>query len=84
MPEESEEFFVRRYSLKLMTEPFYVTQQTRLKDRHVYAIRSRFIPNELLHHFEEKRWPKAMVGGVEGLSSAPKINLKGRMRGMWD
>ncbi|RWR30752.1 ATP-dependent helicase [Sinirhodobacter populi] len=31
---------------------FYVTQQTRQGDRHLYAARSRFIPRDLLEHFE--------------------------------
>jgi DNA helicase-2/ATP-dependent DNA helicase PcrA len=33
---------------------FYVTQQRRFGDRHLYALRSRFVPDELLGHFDAR------------------------------
>jgi len=36
---------------------FYVNQQSARGDRHVYALRSRFIPDELTALFETSAWP---------------------------
>jgi len=36
---------------------FYVNQQSAHGDRHVYALRSRFIPDELTALFETSAWP---------------------------
>ncbi len=37
----------------IVPQRFYVTQQMGMGDRHVYAGRTRFIPNRLLGHFEQ-------------------------------
>ncbi|MFH5776656.1 ATP-dependent helicase [Paracoccus sp. NGMCC 1.201697] len=61
---------------------FYVTQQTRRGDRHVYAARSRFIPRDLLERFEVMHWSAAPV--TRGPSpTMPVIDIGQRMRGMW-
>src|SRR5438094_5428589 len=36
---------------------FYMNQQAARGDRHVYALRSRFIPDELTALFETSAWP---------------------------
>ena len=43
----------------LQPERFYVTGQPRHGDRHVRAPRSRFLPNGILHLFEQSRWALA-------------------------
>ena len=49
--------------LQLMVpQRFYVHQQTQYGDRHVYASRSRFIPNGLTPVFESCAWPRARSG----------------------
>jgi DNA helicase-2/ATP-dependent DNA helicase PcrA len=63
---------------------FYVTQQSRLKDRHVYAMRSRFIPDEILGYFEQRDWSGGRWAERRARASAPSIDLKNRMRGMWE
>src|SRR5262249_29769625 len=38
---------------------FYVGAQRSSGDRHVTAARTRFIPDEILEHFEQVAWPKS-------------------------
>lgn len=68
----------------MIPQRFYVTGQSSTGDRHVYASRTRFIPNGLLTHFENRVWPQATPGslGLNQASSTP-IDLAARMRAMW-
>jgi len=62
---------------------FYVTQQNRNGDRHLYATRTRFIPQEILNNFEPVYWSPAPQEGTS-ISPAPApIDVAARMRGMW-
>lgn len=63
---------------------FYVTQQMGMGDRHVYAGRTRFIPNRLLGHFEQISWPPPppeLQGSPASRQAA--IDLAAKMRDMW-
>ncbi|AQS48585.1 ATP-dependent DNA helicase [Thioclava nitratireducens] len=62
---------------------FYVTQQTRNGDRHVYAMRTRFIPREILHHFESVHWSPVQHGGAAQRPSPAPIDVAASMRQMW-
>ncbi|MGB8622108.1 MAG: ATP-dependent helicase [Paracoccaceae bacterium] len=62
---------------------FYVTQQKRNGDRHVYAMRTRFIPTEILGHFETLHWSPAEQGSALRPAPAP-INVAASMRQMWN
>jgi DNA helicase-2/ATP-dependent DNA helicase PcrA len=61
---------------------FYVTQQARNGDRHVYAMRTRFIPSAILDRFEAVTWSPAPVGGEARPAPAP-IDVTASMRAMW-
>jgi DNA helicase-2/ATP-dependent DNA helicase PcrA len=67
----------------LMPQRFYVENQVGRGDRHVYALRSRFIPDHALGHFELLTCPKAR--NEEGARARPRtsIDLRARMRGAW-
>ena len=68
----------------IVPQRFHVTQQMGLGDRHVYAGRSRFIPNRLLGHFEQTSWPPpppALQGSPASRQAA--IDLAAKMRDMW-
>jgi len=68
----------------IVPQRFYVTQQTGMGDRHVYAGRSRFIPNRLLGHFEQASWPPPppeLQGSPASRQAA--IDLAAKMRDMW-
>nr|HRM71065.1 ATP-dependent helicase [Thauera phenylacetica] len=68
----------------IVPQRFHVTQQMGLGDRHVYAGRSRFIPNRLLGHFEQTSWPSPapeLQGSPASRQAA--IDLAAKMRDMW-
>ncbi|MFD1343257.1 ATP-dependent helicase [Litorisediminicola beolgyonensis] len=61
---------------------FYETGQGKLQNRHVYAMRSRFLPDQILGHFDQ------IAPAPRGLAriTPPTINtmdIKARMREMW-
>ena len=69
----------------IMPQRFYVHQQRRGGDRHVYAARSRFIASDMLDHFEATRWPaRAPDGAAVGeAASVAGVDLKARIQTMW-
>ncbi|MGO4408336.1 ATP-dependent helicase [Bosea sp. RAF48] len=68
----------------IVPQRFFTSGQSGTGDRHVYANRTRFIPNALLGHFERVAWPHApaMEPGRTP-SGAPKVDVRAKMRGMW-
>ncbi|MBI1204154.1 MAG: AAA family ATPase [Rhodopseudomonas sp.] len=68
----------------MVPQRFFTHNQRGTGDRHVYAQRTRFIPNSLLTHFDNQRWPapNATVDGGKSPARAP-IDIGARMRGMW-
>jgi DNA helicase-2/ATP-dependent DNA helicase PcrA len=71
-------------SLHLITpQRFFVTGQAARGDRHIYASRTRFIPANILSHFEQTAWPPASAGTSDIRSPRGKIDLGAKMRGMW-
>lgn len=68
----------------LLPQRFYVTGQSSTGDRHVYAGRTRFIPNRLLDCFEGRSWPcvDADAGPVMSVAQA-RIDIAAKMRAMW-
>ena len=68
----------------VVPQRFYITQQSGTGDRHVYAGRSRFIPNALLRYFEETGWPPApAMAERDPASRRMAVDLAARMREMW-
>lgn len=72
----------------LVPQRFYTTGATGGGDRHVYASRTRFIPQRLLPHFEQISWPPppdipGFQSGANGTSGEGRIDLAARMRAMW-
>ncbi|MEX0851851.1 MAG: ATP-dependent helicase [Bauldia sp.] len=64
----------------------YVIQQGRNGDRHIYAQRTRFIPESILDRFSPRLWPPAEAAGHSGRPTAeprPRIDVGARMRRMW-
>lgn len=64
---------------------FFTHGQNRMGDRHIYAARTRFIPNEILKLFQCTAWPLAgsALAATRVISQGPKIDIGSRMRGMW-
>lgn len=67
----------------VMPQRFYVSGQPARGDRHVYAPRTRFIPDRILRHFERCVWPRAGAGSGAAPRPAVSVDLRARMRGAW-
>ncbi len=68
----------------LVPQRFFTHGQNAQGDRHVYAARSRFIPESLGRLFERSTWPAASRDPAAGnASQGPRIDIRARMRGMW-
>jgi DNA helicase II / ATP-dependent DNA helicase PcrA len=69
----------------LMPQRFFAHGQSAYGDRHVYAARSRFIPDELLGLFNRTAWPAA---AAELTAAGParqrvRVDVGARLRNMW-
>jgi len=67
----------------MVPQRFFTHGQRSLGDRHVYAQRTRFIPNTMTKHFQRRLWPRA--DSVAGATVKPRssIDVKAKMRGLW-
>jgi DNA helicase-2/ATP-dependent DNA helicase PcrA len=67
----------------IVPQRFFTHGQHAKGDRHVYASRTRFIPDALLGLFEKTMWPRAVAAAARAASQGPRIDVGARMRGMW-
>jgi DNA helicase-2/ATP-dependent DNA helicase PcrA len=67
----------------MVPQRFFTYGQRSLGDRHVYAQRTRFIPNSLTRHFQSRYWPRSQSAIAATRSTRAPIDMKARMRGMW-
>jgi DNA helicase II / ATP-dependent DNA helicase PcrA len=68
----------------VVPQRFFTHGQHSRGDRHVYASRTRFIPETLLGLFERTNWPLSAPGAApRSASQGPRIDIGSRMRGMW-
>ncbi|WP_407164459.1 ATP-dependent helicase [Bradyrhizobium sp. ORS 111] len=67
----------------LVPQRFFVHGQAARGDRHMYASRTRFIPERLLPMFERTSWPRATAAEPSSANRAPPIDIRAKMRGMW-
>ena len=67
----------------IVPQRFFVHGQAAKGDRHMYASRTRFIPEALLPTFERTIWPAAAAASPSPAGRVPHIDIRARMRGMW-
>src|ERR1700722_17574887 len=68
----------------VVPQRFFVHGQHAQGDRHLYASRTRFIPEKLLGLFERTAWPVVPVGAAtRPTGQGLKLDVGARMRGMW-
>jgi DNA helicase-2/ATP-dependent DNA helicase PcrA len=67
----------------VVPQRFFTHGQAAKGDRHVYASRTRFIPEQLVYLFDRTAWPKAAAGAARTAALGPKVDIGARMRGMW-
>jgi len=63
---------------------FYTTQQAGFGDRHIYASRTRFIPDALAKQFETVVWPTAAPADLfSAPGKKPVMQVRERARAAW-
>jgi DNA helicase II / ATP-dependent DNA helicase PcrA len=69
----------------VVPQRFFAHGQRAYSDRHVYAARSRFVPQALLGLFDCTTWPAATpdTGDISSPREAVRLDVAARMRGMW-
>ena len=67
----------------IVPQRFFTHGQPAQGDRHVYASRTRFIPDRLLTLFERTGWPAFAANQTARHVGPPRIDVGARMRGMW-
>jgi DNA helicase II / ATP-dependent DNA helicase PcrA len=61
---------------------YYVTQQSRMGDRHVYGAKSRFLTAAVMQCFEQVACGET-AEPVLSLSGKPAVDVAARLRGLW-
>jgi len=61
---------------------YYVTQQSRSGDRHVYGAKSRFLTRELMACLDPVTWGEAETDQIP-VGGGPNIDVAGKLRSLW-
>jgi DNA helicase II / ATP-dependent DNA helicase PcrA len=67
----------------IVPQRFYVHQQSRRGDRHLYAARTRFIPAALLRLFEQRTWPVRPAAPRTAATAEARIDVAAKLRARW-
>jgi DNA helicase II / ATP-dependent DNA helicase PcrA len=67
----------------VVPQRFFTHGQHSQGDRHVYASRTRFIPEKLLGLFERTSWPRSSPETARSPSQGARIDIRAQMRGKW-
>jgi DNA helicase-2/ATP-dependent DNA helicase PcrA len=61
---------------------YYVTQQSRMGDRHIYGARSRFMTPAVMACFQEIAFGERLEKDRPA-AAKPRIDVAATLRGMW-
>jgi len=67
----------------VMPQRCYVLQQRRGGNRHLYAQRTRFIPDAILTHFRASLWPPATADAPRARAPGARVDIGQRLRQRW-
>ena len=68
----------------IVPQRFYAHQQRNNGDRHMYALRSRFIPDAITDHFEQCAWPtQTRESGSPTAAPLKTVPIGARLKQMW-
>jgi DNA helicase II / ATP-dependent DNA helicase PcrA len=67
----------------MVPQRFFAYQQRSNGDRHMYAARTRFIPDSILHYFESCAWPVATQVSTRRKSERDPVDIGAQLRRMW-
>jgi DNA helicase-2/ATP-dependent DNA helicase PcrA len=62
---------------------YYVTQQAKRGDAHVYGARSRFLSRAVLARLDPVTWPPPQAGEGAPARPASRVDVAARLRAMW-
>ncbi|MEO5741376.1 MAG: ATP-dependent helicase [Vicinamibacterales bacterium] len=62
---------------------YYVANQPKNGDRHVYGARSRFLTKAVMATFDAITWPEEGGQPNTPATSKARVNVAGKLRGMW-
>ena len=62
---------------------YYVANQPKNGDRHVYGARSRFLTKAVMATLDAITWPVDGDRSSAAASSTARVNVAGKLRGMW-
>jgi len=62
---------------------YYVTQQPRRGDAHVYGAKSRFLTRAVMAQLDELTWPAADAAEPAPAAEAPAVDVASTLRGLW-
>ena len=67
----------------VVPQRFYVTQQTKNGDRNIFAARTRFIPDDITHHFDRVSYARPSADGAASRGSIAPVDLSAKARSRW-
>jgi len=68
----------------IVPQRFFVHQQRSNGDRHVYAVRTRFVPDTVTGHFDQCAWPPLVCeGGLPPKPTLKAVDIGARLKSMW-
>jgi DNA helicase-2/ATP-dependent DNA helicase PcrA len=67
----------------IMPQRFYTHQQSKLGDRHLYACRSRFIPERILTSFDCQSWHERIQASNRPAKKGATTDVAASLRRMW-
>jgi DNA helicase-2/ATP-dependent DNA helicase PcrA len=67
----------------IVPQRFYAHQQRSNGDRHMYAIRTRFIPDAITEHFEQCTWPAAREDSSAPRAPIKPVDITARIKSRW-
>jgi DNA helicase II / ATP-dependent DNA helicase PcrA len=67
----------------IVPQRFYAHQQRSSGDRHMYALRTRFIPDAIADHFEQWIWPAPIRESSSPAVAPLKAPIGARVKQMW-
>jgi DNA helicase-2/ATP-dependent DNA helicase PcrA len=67
----------------IVPQRFYANQQRNNGDWHMYAIRTRFIPETITEHFEQCTWPTAREDSSGPRAPIKPVDITARVKSRW-
>ena len=68
----------------IVPQRFYAHQQRGKGDRHMYAVRTRFIPDTITDHFEQCAWPPpAREVGPRPKAPTKLVDIAAQVKSRW-